>query len=65
MCLRLIVLLYDTQAQLDYSVDSDDEWEEEDPGESISNSEVAITTHNYSVLLYTCICINIATSFCQ
>lgn len=54
MCgLRLIVLLYDTQAQLDYSVDSDDEWEEEDPGESISNSEVAITAHNYRVCFYT------------
>ena len=26
---------------LDYEVDSDDEWEEEDPGESISNSEVS------------------------
>lgn len=28
------------QGQLDYSGDSDDEWEEENPGESISNSEV-------------------------
>ena len=25
---------------LDYDVDSDDEWEEEEPGESLSNSEV-------------------------
>ena len=25
---------------LDYEVDSDDEWEEEEPGESLSNSEV-------------------------
>ena len=27
---------------LDYEVDSDDEWEEEEPGESLSNSEVLI-----------------------
>ena len=26
---------------LDYEVDSDDEWEEEEPGESLSNSEVS------------------------
>lgn len=25
---------------LDYEVDSDDEWEEEEPGESLSHSEV-------------------------
>ena len=30
-----------TQDVLDYNIDSDDEWEEEDPGESISNSEVS------------------------
>lgn len=28
------------QDLLDYEVDSDDEWEEEEPGESLSNSEV-------------------------
>ena len=28
------------QQLLDYEVDSDDEWEEEEPGESISESEV-------------------------
>lgn len=30
------------QDLLDYEVDSDDEWEEEEPGESLSNSEVQI-----------------------
>lgn len=29
------------QGLLDYEVDSDDEWEEEEPGESLSNSEVS------------------------
>jgi hypothetical protein len=29
------------QVLLDYDVDSDDEWEEEEPGESLSNSEVS------------------------
>lgn len=29
------------QGFLDYEVDSDDEWEEEEPGESLSNSEVS------------------------
>lgn len=29
--------------QLDYEVDSDDEWEEEEPGESITQSEVSYT----------------------
>lgn len=28
------------QSLLDYEVESDDEWEEEEPGESISSSEV-------------------------
>ena len=28
------------QELLDYELDSDDEWEEEEPGESLSNSEV-------------------------
>ena len=28
------------QEFLDYEVDSDDEWEEEEPGESLSHSEV-------------------------
>ena len=28
------------QALFDYEVDSDDEWEEEDPGESVSSDEV-------------------------
>ena len=28
------------QELLDYEVESDDEWEEEEPGESLSNSEV-------------------------
>ena len=28
------------QDLLNYDVDSDDEWEEEEPGESLSNSEV-------------------------
>jgi len=28
------------QKVLDYAVDSDEEWEEEDPGESLSDSEV-------------------------
>ena len=28
------------QELFDYEVDSDDEWEEEEPGESLSNSEV-------------------------
>ncbi|VDQ14429.1 unnamed protein product [Trichobilharzia regenti] len=27
--------------QLDYSIDSDDEWEEEEPGESITQSDVS------------------------
>ncbi len=31
------------QDLLDYEVDSDDEWEEEEPGESISNSEVSLS----------------------
>ena len=31
------------QALFDYEVDSDDEWEEEDPGESVSSDEVGIT----------------------
>lgn len=31
-----------SQVYLDYEVDSDDEWEEEEPGESLSNSEVNI-----------------------
>lgn len=30
---------------LDYTVDSDDEWEEEDPGESLSDSEVSGLFH--------------------
>ena len=30
------------QDLLDYEVESDDEWEEEEPGESLSNSEVQI-----------------------
>ena len=32
-------LLPPTQDLLDYEVDSDDEWEEEEPGESLSHSE--------------------------
>ena len=31
------------QALFDYEVDSDDEWEEEDPGESVSSDEVRKT----------------------
>ena len=31
------------QALFDYEVDSDDEWEEEDPGESVSSDEVRLT----------------------
>ena len=31
------------QALFDYEVDSDDEWEEEDPGESVSSDEVRET----------------------
>ena len=30
------------QALFDYEVDSDDEWEEEDPGESVSSDEVRL-----------------------
>ena len=30
------------QALFDYEVDSDDEWEEEDPGESVSSDEVGL-----------------------
>ncbi len=56
MCAYASVVTWYAQAQLDYSVDSDDEWEEEDPGESISNSEVTMTAYmltcNYGVLLY-------------
>lgn len=32
---------------LDYDVDSDDEWEEEEPGESLSNSEVDFLAPEY------------------
>ena len=32
-----------TQELLDYEVDSDDEWEEEEPGESLSDSEVRVS----------------------
>ena len=35
------------QDLLDYEVDSDDEWEEEEPGESLSNSEVSRITRNF------------------
>lgn len=35
-CLLMKVL----QGSLDYEVDSDEEWEEEEPGESLSSSEV-------------------------
>lgn len=31
--------LFSLQKLLDYEVDSDDEWEEEEPGESLSHSE--------------------------
>lgn len=31
--------LFSLQNLLDYEVDSDDEWEEEEPGESLSHSE--------------------------
>ena len=31
---------YILQELLEYEVDSDDEWEEEEPGESLSHSEV-------------------------
>ena len=31
-----------SQDLLDYEVDSDDEWEEEEPGESLSDSEVSL-----------------------
>lgn len=37
MLYMLFTLLQDL---LDYAVDSDDEWEEEEPGESLSHSEV-------------------------
>ena len=37
VCVCVCVCVQDL---LDYSVDSDEEWEEEDPGESISDSEV-------------------------
>lgn len=29
---------------MDYDIDSDDEWEEEEPGESLSDSEVIFTS---------------------
>lgn len=46
----MIFLAY--QELLDYEVDSDEEWEEEEPGESLSHSEgVSDTT---SLLLYFC-----------
>ena len=35
------------QDLLDYEVDSDDEWEEEEPGESLSNSEVSRITRSF------------------
>jgi hypothetical protein len=34
---------------LNYEVDSDEEWEEEEPGESLSDSEVC---HHHSSLLF-------------
>ena len=33
-----------SQKLLDYEVDSDEEWEEEEPGESLSHSE-GVSTH--------------------
>ncbi len=54
-------------------MDSDDEWEEEEPGESISNSEVTMTAYmltcNYVlyiiiiIMVYFCTCIDIGASF--
>lgn len=35
-------LFHYVQDLVDYDVDSDDEWEEEEPGESLSNSEVSV-----------------------
>ena len=39
-CVHINVSTCILQDLLDYEVDSDDEWEEEDPGESLSHSEV-------------------------
>ncbi len=44
----------------DYTVDSDEEWEEEEPGESISHSEVCTTIISY-ILRSTYCCASLAT----
>jgi len=37
------------QGLFDYEVDSDEEWEEEEPGESLSHSEVSETHHHHKL----------------
>ena len=41
-CSHYFIQPFIGQDILNYDVDSDDEWEEEEPGESLSNSEVIV-----------------------
>ena len=37
---------------MNYDVDSDEEWEEEEPGESISDSEVRVKDSNFDICAF-------------
>ena len=42
------LFVHTTQSVLDYEFDSDDEWEEEEPGESVSSASEVGTIHTVS-----------------
>lgn len=52
MCFDANCCLMLPQDLLDYEVDSDEEWEEEEPGESLSHSEGVRSNSNHLLRFY-------------
>ena len=51
------MVTYVLQELVDYDLDSDEEWEEEEPGESLSHSEVCPFLSNLIFESKRCLCV--------